>query len=542
MSTTTSPRKRLRHRIPVRLRHHWKLVVVTVAFVAVLAGVFGTGIIRPYTTSAASSAPAVVTQDIAGTQDLFDTSVAHDVRIEFNDANYHEMLQEYLDSGEKDYLPATVVIDGTTIDNVGIRLKGNSTLASLTWKGERREGGRGGGPGGDFQPPEGRELPEGFPQPGGGGGPGGGGPGGGMGGVMGGVMGTALKAEEPENLPWLISFDEYVEGRRYQGHTQVAVRPGISESSAQLNEALAISFVDGAGEPAQRYTYAGFTVNDRTSEPRLLVEYLDEGYAEDLGNGVLYKSLATGQFTYQGGDQTEYGDDFKQINDVGGTDLQPVIDLVEWVENASDEEFAAGLSERLDVESFARYVAVQNITMNFDDMAGPGKNYYLWYDLDTRRFTVVSWDMNLAFSGEPTAGPHDTGRGGFPGGGPAEGGLPEGMQPPEGMGLPEGMELPEGMRPPGGGEGGGRGLGGNKLKERFLDTDAFTAVYEQRYREVYASVLADGRGEDVLNGIVAAYQRNTNANPAVESEADALRDTLAQRAAALGAHDVIRTG
>jgi spore coat protein CotH len=532
----SAPRKRLRHRVPVRLRHYWKLVTGSVAFVVVLAGVFGTGMIRPYTTSSADAAPPVVTQDIAGTKDLFDTTTAHDVRIEFDDANYQKMLKEYFDTGEKDYLPATVVIDGTTIENVGIRLKGNSTLSSLTWNGERREGGMGGrGGGGDFQPPEGVELPEGmqlpegFPQGGGMGG----GPGGGMGG-----MGAELKAEEPEGLPWLVSFDEYVEGRRYQGHAQVAVRPGTTESSAQLNEALAISLVDASGEPAQRYTYSGLTVNDRESTPRLIVEYLDEGYAENLGNGVLYKSLASGQFTYQGGDQTEYTDDFKQINNIGGTDLQPVISLIKWVEQSSDEEFANGLADRLDVESFARYIALQNIVMNFDDMAGPGKNYYLWYDLDTRKITVISWDMNLAFSGDATAGPHDASRMGFGGGRqPSQGAPAAGAQPPNGMQLPEGMQPPEN-----GGQRGGGLMMGNKLKDRFLEADAFTELYEEQYRAVYRAVLADGQADDVLNSIVDSYQRNDNANAAVKSEKDTLSSTLAQRVTALSSNDVIRAG
>lgn len=522
--------KRLRHRIPVRLRHYWKLVAASCAFVLVLGGVFGTGMIRPYTTSEAAAAPTVVTEDVAGTKDLFDTTTPHSVTIDFADANYQKMLVEYFDTGEKDYLPATVVIDGTTIENVGIRLKGNSTLGALTWNGERRQsGGPGQGGDGGFQPPEGMqlpegmEIPEGFPQQGGDGAapPGGGGPGGGMGGI-----GTELKAEEPESLPWLISFDEYVEGRRYQGHTQIAVRPGTTESSAQLNEALAISLVDASGEPAQRFAHSGFTVNGRMSTPRLLVEYLDEGYAENLGNGVLYKSLASGQFTYQGGDQTEYGDDFKQINNVGGTDLQPVIDLIRWVEDSSDEEFATGLDDRLDVESFARYVALQNIVMNFDDMAGPGRNYYLWYDLDTRKFTVISWDMNLALNGDATAGPHDTIGMGFGGG----------RQPPQGGQLPEGMQPPEGAQQPGG----GRGFGGHELKERFLATDAFKQVYEEQYRQLYAALLADGQATQALDDIVKSYNLNENANKAVETEAATLRTTLENRTNALGANEVMR--
>ena len=97
-----------------------------------------------------------------------------------------------------------------------------------------------------------------------------------------------------------------------------------------------------------------------------------------MPKGVLYKSLASSQFRCQGGDQTEYVDDFKQINKTGSLDRQPVIDLIKWVEEASDQEFADGSADRLDVQSFARYVALQNLLLNFDDMAGPGANYYLW--------------------------------------------------------------------------------------------------------------------------------------------------------------------
>jgi spore coat protein CotH len=156
-------------------------------------------------------------------------------------------------------------------------------------------------------------------------------------------------------------------------------------------------------------------VNDRPTVSRLLIEHPDQAYADGLaGDGVLYKSLARGQFADQGEDQTDYQDDFKQINRKGSHDLQPVIDLIRWVSNASDQEFAAGLADRVDVQSFARYVALQNLLLNFDDMAGPGRNYYLYYNLDSKKFTVVSWDLNLALSGDATQGPRDAGGfGGF---------------------------------------------------------------------------------------------------------------------------------
>ncbi|MET8339226.1 CotH kinase family protein [Streptosporangium canum] len=350
------------------------------------------------------------------------------------------------------------------------------------------------------------------------------------------MFGSALKAEEPENLPWLISFDEFVEGRRYQGRTQVAVRPAAMGSTTMLNEALGIAVVGASGEPTQRSAYSSFTVNGRSSTPRLVVEYLDEGYAENLGDGVLYKSLATSTFTYKGEDQTEYTTDFKQINKVGGKDLQPVIDLVKWVNGASDTEFAESLADRLDVESFARYLALQNIMVNFDDMAGPGRNYYLWYDTGTRKFKVITWDLNLAFNGDATSGVHDTiGMGGFGRGRPQQS-WQQGQQAQTRQAQPRQQgQPPQGFTPPEGGgqerpEGGGMMRMGHPLKEKFLKNAAFKKLYEEQYRALYTKLLGHGTASCLLDDLVASYKLNEKAdNAKVDAEAQVLRTFLRTR-------------
>lgn len=48
---------------------------------------------------------------------------------------------------------------------------------------------------------------------------------------------TQLSEDNPEELPWLISFDEYEEGRAYQGMTEIALRPAASGYAEEtLNE------------------------------------------------------------------------------------------------------------------------------------------------------------------------------------------------------------------------------------------------------------------------------------------------------------------
>ncbi|MBX6168850.1 MAG: spore coat protein CotH, partial [Thermobispora bispora] len=145
----------LKHRVPVRLRQNWKLVAVCAVFLAVCAGVFGSGTIRPYVVSTRTASADVVTTDLTGTKDLFDTSVPHDVKLTFSGQAYEDMLAEYFKEGEKKYVEADLIIDGTRIPSVGVRLKGNSTLSGLTWKGQSRM--RGG--------PDGVPPGEGFPAP-----------------------------------------------------------------------------------------------------------------------------------------------------------------------------------------------------------------------------------------------------------------------------------------------------------------------------------------------------------------------------------------
>jgi spore coat protein CotH len=337
-----------------------------------------------------------------------------------------------------------------------------------------------------------------------------------------------------------------VQGRRYQGQQQVAVRAaGMGAGSSSLTEAVALSLVGLSGEPTQRFTFASFAVNDRPMAARLLVEHPDEQYAAALGTGVLYKSLATGQFTYQGEDPTAYVDDFKQVNRNGSQDLQPVIDLIRWVNEATDEQFAAELSTRVDIESLARYAALQNLLLNFDDMAGPGRNYFLWYDLTSTKFRVISWDYNLAFSGSPDQGPRDASRmgGGFGGGGfPPQGGLdlPEGFEPPENFEPPEGFQPPAG----GGGPGGGGGFAsGHVLKERFLASPAFVQVYEDAYRELYATLYASGAALKAVDAAAAQLSGVEGADPSsATASAEQLRTVIRQRTESLSADEVVVGG
>lgn len=545
-SSRAEPRRLLRHRLPVRLRHHWKLLAALVVGCLAVTMSVGGVMVRPYITSDLTS-ETVVTENIEGETDLFDSG-EHSIEITYNEAEYADMINSFQEDGEKDFITADITIDGTVIQDVGLRLKGNSTLSSLggdegggmpgAGEGQQRQG----APGAGGAPERGGPSDSGGASDGGGasdsggattsrGASDGGGAQAGDGAAgMGGMAMVQLSEDKPEELPWLISFDEYQEGRAYQGNTEIAVRPAAGGSDAAVNEALALELTAQSEQATQDYTFTTMTVNGGESAARLVVDSPDAVWADTLGEGALYKGRAGGSLDYVGEDPTDYETSFTQINGEGSYDLQPVIDLLKFIDESDDDEFASEIDEHLDVESFATYLATQELLSNWDAMDGAGNNYYLWYDATTEKFTVLSWDLNLALSGMDMGG-------GAPGEGGGGGGMPEMPQDGEGLpGLPEGVEVPEGFEMPESGQmpGGGAGIdvgkGSGRLKERLLEDESFYALYESAYEELYSTLIESGAAESELEELAGRAESvgDTNARTASTTLAEQLAEIPAE--------------
>jgi spore coat protein CotH len=315
----------------------------------------------------------------------------HDISVTFDQTTYDAMIEALRTTGDKEWIEASVTIDGATYESVGMRLKGNSSLGSL-----------GGGmrhmeimEDGELLPAE--ELDEATP----GAVPAddetfaleGEGPIGG---------GRGASADEPERLPWLVRLDRTVDGQNHEGLKEFVVRSNHSETS--LNEAVALELLEQAGLASQRAVPARFTANDSAPALRLVIEHPNDDWmaAHFSADGLLYKAEAGGDFSYRGDDPADYADAFDL--EAGGTgddaaDMAPLFEFLDFINNSDDDAFVAGLPERLDVDQFAVYLAMMDLTTNFDDITGPGNNAYLYVGPDSTQFEVVPWDMNLAFMG-----------------------------------------------------------------------------------------------------------------------------------------------
>jgi len=331
--------------------------------VAVLA-VGGLTACTAVTTANAPTTAAVETAASVASASLWDSSVVHDIEVTIADADLNSVLDTYTSTGEKIWVSATVVIDGVTFENVGIKLKGNSTLR---------------------------------------------------------VVSSDSGGSE---LPWLIRLDKYVDGQNLDGETELVVRGNSSETA--LNEAVALELLSEAGLASQEAISSRFSVNGGATQLRLVIQNPDEDWdAQEFGTtGLLYKAEAGGDYRYRGDDPASYADIFDQ--ETGDDNLTPLITFLKFVNESDDATFVAEIGNYLDVDSFATYLAFQSLIDNFDDIDGPGNNSYLHFDETTGLMTVVNWDLNLAFGVQNVAGAGGEMPGGGQGGGRPNGAVAPG--------------------------------------------------------------------------------------------------------------------
>ena len=367
------------------------------------------------------------------TDDYLDPDSLHSVEIAVDQNAYQEMITAYTSNRTKNWIEATVTVDGVAHEKAGLKLKGNSSLQGIS------------------------------------------------------------ADSEPQKLPWLVRFDKFVDGANHDGMTRMVIR--ASSSTSALNEVVALDLLATTGLASEKAAHISLSVNGSDPVLRLTCQDLDESWVArnfDVA-GLLYKAESTGDYTYRGTDESAYKDVFDQ--ETGEANLTPLIEFLQFINESSDADFQSGLAQRVDVDKMVTYLAFEDVIDNFDDITGPGNNSFLWWAEQANQMTVVAWDHNCAFGLKPGAGVGQRwhGDGGQPPGGggqpSGDGSAPANGQPPGGAG---GQQPPDARQQPG--DGGGRGTRANALVDRFNSLmDGETKVSAERDRlkqELYTSGVA----------------------------------------------------
>jgi hypothetical protein len=201
-----------------------------------------------------------------------------------------------------------------------------------------------------------------------------------------------------------IDLNKYVKGQKLDGISTINLHNSIFDPS-WMNEALALRLYRDAGVPAPRTAYARVHVTPKGGEKRYLglytiVENIDTNFTESrfkVDGGALLKPVTIVPFKFISRDWADYNQMYDPKTDLTAAHKQRVIDFCDLLSNASDEVFVKRIGEFLDLDAFARYMAVVVWMANPDSVLEQGQNYYVFLHPTTNRFMFLPWDQDHSF-------------------------------------------------------------------------------------------------------------------------------------------------
>lgn len=213
-----------------------------------------------------------------------------------------------------------------------------------------------------------------------------------------------------EKLPFRLDFDEFeddfppIDDQRFFGFKKLTFSPGWGDDCS-LRDRLANELLADRGLAAPRTAFVAVWI-DVGEGPQYyglttMIEdpsdaMLDRVFGDDGGN--LYKPEGVGA------DWTVFDPEgfVKKTNedDADWSDIEAAV-MALHADRADEAAWRAGLEATLDVETFLRWLAMNTVMVNWDVYGGIAHNYYLYGDpaLDGR-LVWMPWDQNLSMQSE----------------------------------------------------------------------------------------------------------------------------------------------
>ncbi len=227
--------------------------------------------------------------------------------------------------------------------------------------------------------------------------------------------GTFLSSRNTLKRSLKIDLNKYVKGQKLAGVTTLNLH-SLTMDAGMVNEVLAYRVHRDAGVPAPRTAYARvfITVPGKYERKYLglysLVENVDKHFVADRDlakGGAIFKPSTQGLFNDLGDDWDAYEQSYDPKTELTVAQKRRVIEFCKLVTSAKDEEFAARVSEFLDLDEFARFLAVSVWIADLDSLLTTGQNFYLYLEPKTSRFLFIPWDKDLAFGSFGGSGQSD---------------------------------------------------------------------------------------------------------------------------------------
>ncbi len=281
----------------------------------------------------------MIAQD--GGKKIFDSSILHEVKIQFNQVDYWEQLtNNYKDNLEYEddipYIIASIEIDGEKLDSIGIRFKGFTSFQDST-----------------------------------------------------------------DKKPFKIDFNEYNPDKRFDGLRKLNLNPGFADPSMQRNF-ISSAILNNFGIAAARVSFAKVYINNIYWGLYNCLEQIDKEFLKDNfkdNDGNLFKNSGFSFLDWKGAFPEAYQPPFELKTNETEDNWEGFINFLDLLNNSDEGQFASNIENVFDIDQYIKTFAVDVALSNWDSYVLHGRNYYLYEDSTDHKFSWIPWDYNLALGG-----------------------------------------------------------------------------------------------------------------------------------------------
>jgi len=215
------------------------------------------------------------------------------------------------------------------------------------------------------------------------------------------LRGNTSRASKKKSFK--VSFDTFIDGREYRGLDKMNIN-GEHNDPTIMRAKVSWDIFEKMGIKASRSNHVKLYINDVFYGLYLNVEHIDneflkKEFKDDSGN--LYKCLYPADLSYRGPNSDDYSEyeefgrkpyDLKTNEDEN--DYSDLASLIEFLNNADDQDFEEQIHEYLDVDATLKWMAIDVLTGNWDNYRYNKNNFYMYKNPSDNRFIVIPYDYD----------------------------------------------------------------------------------------------------------------------------------------------------
>jgi len=207
--------------------------------------------------------------------------------------------------------------------------------------------------------------------------------------------------------PFKIDTNRFTKGLKWFGKTKLNLSNSFKDST-YLREKLGYEMFHAAGlpTPGVGWAHVWLTIDGQQQKQDLglyvLVEQVDDDWVEQhygnaSANSLLMKPEGMFEWPYLGKDLKAYARYEIKEGEKNTKLLQRFADFLQFSEESSPEQFKRRAGTFLDLDNWAQYFAANTLLTNIDSLVAMPHNYYLLVDQADGLLKILPWDLNECF-------------------------------------------------------------------------------------------------------------------------------------------------